>query len=550
MAVSGVDNSRGDEVARTREEYSSRETKTAKKHKKEIENLQRSHFDDLQNVQTAYQKQLENQRVESRRLLSDRDKKYQQEMESIKQMHVNKLQEVGEKSSAEANLREDHLKKTLAHERQINQTQKENISGIFTDKVREQEEAYGKLAESSRETQVKALKDQRDRLNAAHSLEKENIIEAKNENLNNLQNEKNALMREKEFSKKESQVKDTNEKSRQEAKFQENLLLDRRLNQQESNRMKEGFDQNLKTLTEKYKNANEEREQRYKNDVLSLEGSSNTRNINQLEGLKRRINEEKMEHTTQQLEQKRLHDLETKNIQNDSEKRIQSMATERQVGIDENKRLTQQEVGSVNKKNQEVMKNLDAYYQGKLRYTKEVEMEALKQKNQNLVETNQHNQRKHDFTQTRSLENFQRDKQGTEEFYKSQIYEINRLHDVEKQDLKSESNRERNELTNRLLGRLRDNQQQADEKIANLTEKYETQIATLKESQTKENRRLQNFSEARKKEMERDFKMKLDAEKANHEGQLAAERERNYQEVEQLKKKFESEKIEMSKRKS
>lgn len=550
MAVSGVDNSRGDEVARTREEYSSRETKTAKKHKKEIENLQRSHFDDLQNVQTAYQKQLESQRVESRRLLSDRDKKYQQEMESIKQMHVNKLQEVGEKSSAEANLREDHLKKTLAHERQINQTQKENISGIFTDKVREQEEAYGKLAESSRETQVKALKDQRDRLNAAHSLEKENIIEAKNENLNNLQNEKNALMREKEFSKKESQVKDTNEKSRQEAKFQENLLLDRRLNQQESNRMKEGFDQNLKTLTEKYKNANEEREQRYKNDVLSLEGSSNTRNINQLEGLKRRINEEKMEHTTQQLEQKRLHDLETKNIQNDSEKRIQSMATERQVGIDENKRLTQQEVGSVNKKNQEVMKNLDAYYQGKLRYTKEVEMEALKQKNQNLVETNQHNQRKHDFTQTRSLENFQRDKQGTEEFYKSQIYEINRLHDVEKQDLKSESNRERNELTNRLLGRLRDNQQQADEKIANLTEKYETQIATLKESQTKENRRLQNFSEARKKEMERDFKMKLDAEKANHEGQLAAERERNYQEVEQLKKKFESEKIEMSKRKS
>jgi hypothetical protein len=504
-----------DDEARTREEA------LKARHAKQMRRLSENHRKELEKLKSVHDTMLEQQRSRMRETLSKRDQDYQKEMAKVRRTYRDTLRNtVNKYESTVENIRETKDNEIKSQD-QRTRIQREKIKAHNQEERSRSKRLMDQTREDMQKAQAEALAKQRALLLASHAQKEANMKSERDSKVDNLASELGRVSREKREFEKASKAKLARQKQLQSQRLMDQVIREREVASETVRNQQQEFGREVERVRNRFgKEMKKRNEQRYKTqEYLNTEVAGRVQD--RLIELKKKIADERAKHQLEMVSEHRLQSMEKENIRDSYTRNIEQLEKVRSDTVKKANAEKAKDIIEVSKKNDEALNKQEAFYKGKvnlleLRHDDHVAktLGVLETRNHNL----QQNAREREATLLRESE---KRLKSVQDYYTEMLKSTKDLAAQEKLELREFYNREKNELENRLMAKLREREALFNEKLATVMEKHAIEVQELKRGHQSSNHEKDRES----KRVLRDVKNNLETEMKRKESVLTSRME-------------------------
>ena len=538
--------SRQDEVVRrNREDYRANESEMNKKHQKELKRLTEQHSMELEKLKVAHSNQMNEIKDQSRESISKRDHKYQQEMEDMRAMHRKQLQD----TAGSATKTSEVSRKTAEQEVQQGQTRNEErvktLSENYKRSLDEVNQTNSRALDEVRSKQQQAVSEYREKLNAKHQEEIEALNNARQTEVSNVEGSARNYRK-----STQAQIKDQALRHFQnQQKASENLVdavrTQRNIQSENEAMLRRGFKDGLANTRERYEESMAKEREAVDNVSRGTRADVYERVNGQMRQLERKNQELKEHNTLDEVKRKRDTDRQVANVRDAYQKNVEVAENARDEAIRSSNKNTAKDLSRVQKKNDEVVVNLNRNYLEKID-TQETRHKTDFDLMQNDFTARSDQTKSSTDQRVRHIVNeTEAEKQRLSENHTEVRKNLALGHRDELNELRASMERDKMENIEHMKDMMRKQEVSHNDKMVSMTGKYEKEIARLndeigktKRSHEEEVKRLvgqiqrQHQNELDSQQLQ--YQEKMRKAQAQHGEEIRVTNQRNQEKFDQL----------------
>ncbi|MCB0422030.1 MAG: hypothetical protein KDD61_13615 [Bdellovibrionales bacterium] len=357
-----------DEVARrNREEYQNQEAALVKKHNKEIRRLNEAHMQELEQVRVNHEKQVQNLQKQSTQNVSRRDAQYQNQINQIRKMHT---EQVGKIKAEHQRQIEAERKHNRSNEQNIKVANADRMRGLkdhYESTLQKKEVDYMQNVQRARENQIKAVEENRNKLNNKHEFELEQLSDNFRKEKSDIQYRFNEYRDTTNADKKRSQIAQLEAQNRISNNAMSQLLRERKMHDDQVANLRVGFQDSLEKTRDRFEEAAKKEREAREMGRSDFRSSVDQRVNNQIRSLENENEDLKHANSVALLKQRQEEARERTNLLNSFKKNIDAYEKERQ----ETKNLSQEQhaedLHELQRRNDEIINASSKFYMGRMR---------------------------------------------------------------------------------------------------------------------------------------------------------------------------------------
>jgi len=530
-------NQQTDELRRMREEYDKQEAESTKRKNKELRAMNEKHEQELQANQESYEKQLELIRNKHREIINERDEKHANDSRKLREMYVESLARKTTEGDRLKQEMKETFKSEVEKERQVAAQQRQSLERDFRDSLRERDRQVADGEGRSIEKMKEGLQQRTEKLGEKHKIEMKALVSDRDRQIGQLRNTVDEMKSE----------------------FNDQKATDRRLQRSELDRrdaaletivhnMDRSNSEMIRNRDEQLQNARKEMQNDFQgkmkaehermNDLTKQYGDQlESRTFSAIKSAKAEVARVKNDQVLDMITNRRLRDLERKNVQETYQQRFESLEKEKDQIFDVTNAKARDRVEKVIDRTDKLMAENNRRNRMSQNISNMRSREALAT-----------NERLHE-DQVQTMNN-QMDKRvrrimnDTMSAQKTQIRQHEENLDILKGNYSDNLQNQREaqletmkNVYDRMDKKIRDQESKLTKKHEEAIEFYEAKIDELEEKKRKDLLKQAETFESRNKQQQKAVNQAMESMELKHKQNVATQEELHRKEIERLEKR-------------
>ncbi len=533
-SVSGADRSENRDV---REEYQDKEVKNAKKQAQELKRLRQKQSEELSRLTESFNEQIQELRNKNKEILSERDENNQKQVDQVRQLYRDQFKSKAEKAEEERRAQKEAYSGEMNKQKLVTQQQKEIMKKNFDSSLKEKDRALEETSENSIEGLQDQLKKRTDQLNEKHAKELTRMREDRDQGVYEQSSDKKDLK-----SKYANELADLKRKQSQDAGKREDRWMS--IYQNEQRKYGNLLNENQGTLraereeqAEKLANKMGQKREKIQADYETFKDEITDRTETQLRGAKLKAEELRLGRTADLVTDKKMRELDRRNLQTDYENKYQDLYKQRDQIYDVVNAKALENIEKIKKESDRMLSenNFKNQSERQLKDTqsKEDRHQLVRQFEQEMDHTvtqgdKTYKRLVHETTQAQKI-------QGR--YYAENLDQLKQSYAEHLQDQREKQLENLRDISTRMEKKFREQTSGLSQKIEEVTQNYEVKLDELKQGHQDQVKRLNMVFEQRAKDREKAIHTEKQAIEMKYESRLALQEDLHSKEIDRLEKK-------------
>ncbi len=534
--MSSIDRSNDNEVRKTREQYTQKESESVKKHKLEMKRLADAHQAEVDKLRQAHDKEMQNIRGLSVEAINKRDMKYQKQIEDLRSLHGQQLKKLAQETETRSKTNDSSKDQEIARVKLTAEQQKDQAVGNVSEELHKKEKAYQQLVEDTREGQATALERQRDRIEKARGQEKEIILNERNQEVARKDTDFFKYRNEAERKLNETEESKMRQRDKLSNLLHETVAEEQASHQLQQDLQREAFKAGMEKNRERYDKALAKNSQSLESARSTLEGSVNKRLDDKVESLESRVNRLKAEKSLERIALEGQKKRELESVKGSYAKQFDLVEQQKRDFVEDVNQKTSRDFDRLNKKNQEIMHKQNSFYQDKLGID---ELRSETRYSQQKVDSeSKHNRavgsanRRYD--QMKNVKDIEAEK--LRNFFEQNSQAMRENFEDSLRELRLQNKKEQETIFSTTSQRSSETEQVFQNKINDIAVTYEKRIAELEAKHQADMKDIQGQSERRLKEQSKKDQSEFASQNAQLSYRLSKQNEIHQRELDELRR--------------
>ncbi len=519
-----------DELRDQRERYQKKIDDLIKNQNFQLAKLNKYYDRRITDLERQNQKILNRDREANQDAITRRDMEYQNEIDQLRKMHAKQV----EKLRAENQDRLERARFEANEELRTNNMDQNNrlseLEQQYADQQAQQSQQFENNLNQIRASEKRAVDQTRKDLNTQHQKETEAIRMSRDQEVGQLQKENDELNRYYEMRLHDQKQHYQNNEDRIESHDMSMLQNKEETQHAELARARDGFNQNLKTLRQRYDESLQNENEKLQGIDEQAHDRIEDRMNNELRDLKFELARAKQEKVLNNVNEEAQAQREIKNIENDYQQKYADLQRERVEALRDSNAINAANIRKIHEKDSQQMQTDERQVLSQSDLENEINQEALANQKQQSTLRNQYEQNLASERIKKIRQNaFETEKQLRKN-YVANVQQERQAFQTKRRDLMLEM-RKKSAAELRTVEEHAEHQEMRDqENLANLKEHYQNQINNLQDKLTLERQQDQIRDRRLVKEMKRESHQQLETQKIQYQdkmrlAELAHERE-------------------------
>ncbi len=519
-----------DELRDQRERYQKKIDDLIKNQNFQLAKLNKYYDRRITDLERQNQKILNRDREANQDAITRRDMEYQNEIDQLRKMHAKQV----EKLRAENQDRLERARFEANEELRTNNMDQNNrlseLEQQYADQQAQQSQQFENNLNQIRASEKRAVDQTRKDLNTQHQKETEAIRMSRDQEVGQLQKENDELNRYYEMRLHDQKQHYQNNEDRIESHDMSMLQNKEEMQHAELARARDGFNQNLKTLRQRYDESLQNENEKLQGIDEQAHDRIEDRMNNELRDLKFELARAKQEKVLNNVNEEAQAQREIKNIENDYQQKYADLQRERVEALRDSNAINAANIRKIHEKDSQQMQIDERQVLSQSDLENEINQEALANQKQQSTLRNQYEQNLASERIKKIRQNaFETEKQLRKN-YVANVQQERQAFQTKRRDLMLEM-RKKSAAELRTVEEHAEHQEMRDqENLANLKEHYQNQINNLQDKLTLERQQDQIRDRRLVKEMKRESHQQLETQKIQYQdkmrlAELAHERE-------------------------
>jgi hypothetical protein len=344
-----------DELRNAREENENREAEETKRHRREVKRLLENQDKEIQSIKETYEKKIEDLRNRSGSSLSEKDQANQGKIDKLRSMYADTIRRKTEENENKRQALEESYQSQISKDKKINDQQKQTLEKNFKNTISSREEQYNETTQKNREEMQGALRGRTNSLNQKMDKEVKAISEDRDREL--MQSSKDIGQMKDYYRKKlgdtERASHDTIDRTNR--NWQDNYTVQQVQNDQLIRGRDTEFQAARKSMQGKFENALQGKldDVQQAHETLKEQATSRIDNeVRSVVGDNKKIQSERL---VDAITNKRLRDLERKNVVESYEERFNRLEEARNGLVKQSNELNAERIAKANTGNSKIL---------------------------------------------------------------------------------------------------------------------------------------------------------------------------------------------------
>lgn len=532
VGSSDSSNRQDEVVRRNREDYRKNESELIKKQKQELRRISEQHYQEIEKLKEAHQQQLDDVKKQSRDTISERDHRYQKSIDGLREMHVKQLKETAEENSRKEEALRRATTTDFDSERDRNDARFEKLSEDYRNNLVKYEEAHKQSSEANREAQAQAIKENREQLGRAYQKQNDALREERNQKVRNLENQFSSYRESADSRLRDQQVNHMKSKQQDSSNMMRAVNRERQASQDNEQILREGFNDGLNTMKERYNKAMEKERKALSASSQDFQSTVDNRIDNDVRRLANENQDLRESNNRQTLLMKNEHKRELNNVKDAFGKNVQNALDQRDEAIRSTNERVAEDVGKVRDDMGKQLVDTTRFYQGRMGEQNRIQRTAY----DNLVGDFDSRQ---EATKSTADQRVKMVHDRAEEDKQRLIQQQAEMHVASQDQMKEQvrlareqSDAEKQVAVRTVQDQMRKQEIQHTNKMNQIVSKYEKQIQTLKDQVVRERKIGEENVKKAVDELQRAHKVSIDQLEAKNRDQI---RQMNSTQAEELR---------------
>jgi hypothetical protein len=531
-SVNSSDSSnRDDVIRRNREDYRQNEAELAKRQQKEIRRINEAHAEEVENLNASHQKQIEAIQKDSHEVLTERDQKNTNDIESLRLLHKKQLQSTLEDGQKKEGL----YREALRSERLGKQTQTDAKIGQIEDNTRlaskTKDEIFQKNLGDSRESQLRAIAQQREKLESAHAKELEEMRTQRDEKVAALEREHSSFRKNTDQKIKSQELRHFQDGQKQSTELVRAVQKERLDRSKAEGGVKDDYNDAMAAQRERYDESlalQSEGMERARANMENTVTGRQENNVRRLELENRDLKDGNIRNLAGADHQK---SRELNNVKDAMQKNIENYRVQRDEAIRIGNERRKKDIDQLTEKSNQDMIGTHRYYREKLD-TQETNLRAEYRNMNSDFNARSEQLEKLSDVRVKSIHGDAEESKARVMEHEQVVHETQQKENKESlRNIRVTVDSEKRDAIERIKELSRKNDIAHAEKLAEVGTKYEREIATLQDQLVRERRVGDTQSRRMIDEMERSHKSEMDQQMAKYEDRLRTVQEQHQEEL-------------------
>ncbi len=536
-----------DSLQRARETYSNRESEETKKHKQEVKRLTEAHAQEVQKIEAEHTKNLNELKEKSKELITSHDMKYQKDINDLREMHQKQLSKTMQENDSKIKESEEASGGENQKTRQIGERQREQlIKNYETDlkvkddrlseagkqsneKLHDTTENIKKRITENYEKDLKLVNDDRDRRLTAEHDQFDRMRQAKDGQINQ-------IARGKEL-----------DRNRLIKNFETDLGIEKDNRKIGDADLKDRFDDAVRKDQEKYKKALEAQSASSEIAREGIDGRITTRIDNEVKYLKA-SNQKLQEDGRRDLNSADRHkEIEIGHVVDDYQKKLNVSEKGRENFVEDMNKKKAHAFSDMNKKAADTLYAQTKYFKEAAGFDRARSQEAMNNKETDFETAISHTTAQNDVRFAKFKNSMETDSQKSKDYFEGSSKAMAENFDQRLDAVRMRNKEDQDKLFATFNKQAHENDRQFQEKMADVTMKYENEIVKLNDQHLKDMKELKTEGERRLKAQTKFDQEEIDKQKSQLEYRMAKVDESHKKDIAEINRRHEQTLAELSK---
>ncbi len=536
MGVGSIESNRQD-IQNLKEAYEEREKGTVEKNKRHLADEESRHEHQINDLRDRFDKTLSKDNAKSREVVSEKQIQHTKDVQELQNASRQKIAKMSEDNYDKTESQERNYNKEIENTKEGAKKTEERLYDTFDNEISKRDKESSDMEKDYREGSQESIKHQAQRLQDHFREEKEHLTKNFKQSLESKDLELNSARKENFIETTDLKTAKENQKHGLEKRYGTLLQNQNRAFSQNATNMEEGLGQALKDSREKYKDLSEKNTDQFHNNFEKLKETTSSRVDIDVKNQKLANENQSSENSFDKAKIQQDARIQRANLNNDFKRNFEELEARRMAAVHDGNRVKKEEIESLQLKQNRAYQKMNQEYISKFNDFKgKVDGEYYGQ----IEETQREktvSQLQGDNSRKKLAQNYAESIVSQNEFHEDQIESTKRdskkmVDGVRVSQEKSRS-MQVNTLRDKMLKQSIDNQQ----KLSDITEKYESLIGSMKGDYEKKFRRQgETFSAETEKQM-KFVGMDRDQQEAKFQARLGQMKESFDKEIEQVRKR-------------
>lgn len=545
MSVNSVEKNRQD-TQNIADTYEEREKNLIARQKRQAAETARKHQETVKEISDRHTEQIGDLQRNSRNELTSKERQHVKEMNDLKDASRKKLMATKVDDDERNERNEKTFEGELHNQRKQAASDKARLTKNFDEGMRDRDNAEAETEEHYRKGSQSATREKVKELQKNHEKELSGLNELYQNNLEGKENELTKTRR--QMVRETNDLKDKNVRDNKNSEHKYNSILtnERNKNAQNMENLSEGFKIALDENKDRYRTIGQKKTEEFDQNFANLKKTVDNRVNTDVREQKAENENLRSQHDFEKAKARNDFELQKTNLINEYKKNHDELEMRRQEAVKDGNRQKREEIEELQlrqsrayqKMNEEhlsafndLKNKIDSQYMGQVQ-------EAEREKNLSALQSEQ--------KRKKLAQNYSESLLAASEFHEdamdAQKRSSHRLMDDQRAILQKARNSDVNGMRDQLLKQSVDHQ----EKLATITEKYESQISSMRADYEKRMRRQSELFRDATEKQSKYLAMDREASDSKLQNRLSQTKEAYEKEIEQLKRKHAAEKEELA----
>ncbi len=536
-----------DALQRTRETYNNRESEETKKHKQEIKRLTEAHNQEIQKIEAEHTKNLNELKEKSKDLITSHDMKYQKDINDLREMHQKQMSRSMQDNDSKIRNSEDSYSSENKKAGEISERQRQALVKNYESDLREKDE---KLSEAGKMNNEK-MHDTSEALKKRYSETYEKDLKLVNDD-----RERKSIEDHDNYDRmreaKEGQITQISrakemERGRLIKNFETNLNQEKEDRNSSEMTIKEQFDDGIHKEQDKYKKALDTRSKDFQNARDGIDGRMTARIENEVKYLKSE-NLKLHEDSRRDLNSAGKHkEIEIGHVVDDYEKKLAVSEKNRAEFVDDVNKKNSRAFTEINKKNADILYGQTKYYRETMGMDRARSQENTNNKEVQFETETSHNAAQNEVRFAKFKNSTDVDSQKTKNYFEGTSKAQAESFDTRLDAVRMKNKEDQDKLFATFNKQSHENDRQFQEKMADVTMKYENEILKINDQHLKDMKDVKGEGERRLKAQTKFDQEEIDKQKSQLEYRMAKVEETHKKDIADINRRHEQTLADLSK---
>ena len=512
-------NSSDEAVRKLREDYRKKEAALIKKHQQELKAIDQKYSQSLESKDQLREKELQGLRAKSSQSLSRRDQRYQKEINDLRKMHTAQLERLMNDNSQKMEITKNSARGEI---KQANLGKEDRTSELHTkydEAIAAAEENYNKNIERMREEQRKSLDQVRSEQAKAHEQEMEVFRDYHAEKVGELKNDLRKTRYSTQQQLRNQEVRQAQDKMRINNQHMSDIQNREVAHNRQLDNYREDYEMAVDNVREKFSDDMQKKAEAQAKFQAQFNNDINDRLDSREQRLESQLQQQKAKAINAEIIADRKAEKEINNIRSTYQDKFDYLEQARRDTLNMANETNAQNVKKVRadadkimvENNRRTMMNTDTEIMR--------QRQALDQARQDFEIRNEFQELATQGRVDQILNDSQTKEKRLRENFSSNVEVLKEGYQVESREQRLALEKEKSQTVKTLKEQLQRTEGENQQKLADLTSKYEKRISELNDQFVREKRLRDQREKQLVAELKRAHESQVEAVKAKYEEQ-------------------------------